>query len=72
MLLVRESTNSGLLFDLEKLDLEIKELSEKSEEANFWNNRSAALEVIGRLNHAKEITETYRDLIARNSDLEEL
>ena len=72
MLLVRESTNSGLLFDLEKLDLEIKELSKKSEEANFWNNRSAALEVIGRLNHAKEITETYRDLIARNSDLEEL
>ena len=72
MLLVRESTNSGLLFDLEKLDLEIKELSEKSEEANFWNNRSAALEVIGRLNHAKEITERYRDLIARNSDLEEL
>ena len=72
MLLVSESTNSGLLFDLEKLDLEIKELSDKSEEADFWNNRSAALEVISKLNHAKEITETYRDLLSRNNDLEEL
>lgn len=72
MLLVSESTNSGLLFDLEKLDLEIKELSDKSEEADFWNNRSAALEVISKLNHAKEITETYRDLLSRSNDLEEL
>ena len=72
MLLVSESTNSGLLFDLEKLDLEIKELSDKSEEADFWNNRSVALEVISKLNHAKEITETYRDLLARSNDLEEL
>ena len=72
MLLVSESTNSGLLFDLEKLDLEIKELSDKSEETDFWNNRSAALEVISKLNHAKEITETYRDLLARSNDLEEL
>jgi len=72
VLLVSESTNSGLLFDLEKLDLEIKELSDKSEEADFWNNRSAALEVISKLNHAKEITETYRDLLARSNDLEEL
>ena len=72
MLLVRESINSGLLFDLEKLDLEIKELSEKSEESDFWNNRSAALEVISRLNHSKEIVETYRELLAKKNDLEEL
>ena len=72
MLLVRESTNSGLLFDLEKLDLEIKELSDKSEEADFWNNRSQALEVISRLNHSREIVETYRDLLVKNKDLEEL
>ena len=72
MLLVRESINSGLLFDLEKLDLEIKELSEKSEESDFWNNRSAALEVISRLNHSKEIVETYRELLSKKNDLEEL
>ena len=72
MLLARESVNSGLLFDLEKLDLEIKELSEKSEDANFWNNRSQALEVIAKLNHSKEIAETYRDLLSGEKDLEEL
>ena len=72
MLLARESVNSGLLFDLEKLDLEIKELSEKSEEADFWNNRSQALEVIAKLNRSKEIADTYRDLLTKNKDLEEL
>ena len=72
MLLARESVNSGLLFDLEKLDSEIKELSEKSEETNFWDNKSAALEVISRLNHSKEIADTYRDLLTKTKDLEEL
>ena len=72
MLLARESVNSGLLFDLEQLDSEISSLSQKSEEENFWNNRQEALEVINRLNHCKEIAETYRDLIAKHQDLEEL
>ena len=72
MLLVRESINSGLLFDLVKLDNEIKELSQKSEEPDFWNNRSAALEIISRLNHSKEIVETYRALLSAHKDLEEL
>ena len=72
MLLVRESINSGLLFDLSKLDSEIKTLSEKSEEPDFWNNRSSALETISRLNHCKEITETYRGLLNAHKDLEEL
>ena len=72
MLLVRESINSGLLFDLVKLDDEIKELSQKSEEPDFWNNRSAALEIISRLNHSKEIADTYRSLLNAHKDLEEL
>ena len=72
MLLARESVNSGLLFDLAGLNAEIKTLSEKSEEANFWDNRNTALETINRLNHVKEIVETYTDLTARLSDLEEL
>ena len=72
MLLARESVNSGLLFDLDKLDEEIAELSQKSEEETFWNNRQQALEIINRLNRCKEIVETYRDLLARSSDLEEL
>ena len=69
---MRESINSGLLFDLVKLDNEIKELSQKSEEPDFWNNRSAALEIISHLNHSKEIADTYRSLLNAHKDLEEL
>ena len=72
MLLARESVNSGLLFDLVSLNQEIKALSEKSEEANFWDNRNSALETINRLNHIKEIVETYTDLTTKLKDLEEL
>ena len=72
MLLARESVNSGLLFDLVSLNQEIKTLSEKSDEANFWDNRNSALETINRLNHIKEIVETYTDLTTKLKDLEEL
>ena len=70
--MARESVNSGLLFDLGKLDSEIETLSKQSEEPDFWNNRSSALEIIARLNHCKEITETYRYLLSVHKDLEEL
>ncbi|MBO4703332.1 MAG: peptide chain release factor 2 [Bacilli bacterium] len=72
MLLARESVNSGLLFDLDKLDSDIETLSKQSEEPDFWNNRSTALEVIAKLNHSKEIADTYRGLLSAHKDLEEL
>ena len=72
MLLVRESINSGLLFDLSKFDLEIKELTDKSEQENFWGNSSEALKVISRLNYCKNIVETYRRLEGNYKDLTEL
>ena len=72
MLLVRESTNSGLLFDLAKFDLEIKDLTDKSEAENFWGNSSEALKVISRLNYCKNIVETYRHLQSNFNDLNEL
>ena len=72
MLLVRESTNSGLLFDLAKFDLEIKDLTDKSEAENFWGNSSEALKVISRLNYCKNIVETYRRLQSNFNDLNEL
>ena len=72
MLLARESVNSGLLFDLAKLDAEIADLTQKSEAADFWNNRNSALEIISRLNHSREIVETYRSLLHGQKDLEEL
>ena len=72
MLLVRESINSGLLFDLAKLDEEVKDLSAQSEQENFWSNSSEALKVIARLNYCKNLTETYRGLERNFSDLNEL
>ena len=72
MLLARESVNSGLLFDLAKLDAEIADLTQKSEAADFWNNRNSALEIISHLNHSREIVDTYRALLRGQKDLEEL
>ena len=72
MLLARESVNSGLLFDLAKFDAEIADLTQKSEAADFWNNRNSALEIISRLNHSREIVDTYRALLRGQKDLEEL
>ena len=72
MLLVRESINSGLLFDLVKFDKEINELTAISEGENFWSNNSEALKVISRLNYCKNIVETYRKLESDYSDLIEL
>ena len=72
MLLARESVNSGALFDLDKLDSDIKELTSQSEEENFWNNSSKALEVISRLNHCKDIADSYRKMASTVNDLNEL
>ncbi len=69
---MRESINSGLLFDLAKFDAEISELSAKSEEENFWSNSGEALKVISRLNYCKNIVETYRGLESNYNDLNEL
>ena len=72
MLLARESVNSGLLFDLAKLDAEIASLTAKSEAEDFWNDRNSALEIISRLNHFRESADTYRALLRGQKDLEEL
>ena len=72
MLLARESVNSGLLFDLAKLDAEIASLTAKSEAEDFWNDRNSALEIISRLNHSRETADTYRALLRGQKDLEEL
>ena len=72
MLLVRESINSGLLFDLAKLDSEISELTIESEKENFWSSSSDALKVISRLNYCKNIAETYRKLHSNFNDLKDL
>ena len=72
MLLVRESINSGILFDLEKLDAEIELLTKKTEAEDFWNSRDDALATISELNSKKELVETYRNLLVTFNDLNEL
>ena len=72
MLLARESVNSGNLFDFDKLNKEIEELSVISESADFWGNRSRALEVIARLNYCRNNIESYSKISADFKDLQEL
>ena len=72
MLLARESVNSGLLFDLAKLEVEIKELQSKSEQEDFWNDQKSALAVINELNSKKNIFEKYNTLSNNLNDLNEL
>ena len=72
MLLARESVNSGLLFDLDKLDKEILELTNISEKEDFWNDQKSALNVISELNFKRDLVAKYRDLVANLGDLSEL
>lgn len=68
----REFDNSGLHFDLDKLNAQIKELTAVSEADGFWNNQKQALKVISELNHAKEIVENISKLTSNCKDLEDL
>ena len=72
MLLARESVNSGNLFDFDKLNKEIEELSAISESADFWGNKSRALEIIARLNYCRNNIESYSKISADFKDLQEL
>lgn len=69
---MRESINSGLHFDLAKLETEIKELQNKSEAEDFWSNQKAALEIINELNSKKSVVEKYKSITSNYSDLSEL
>ena len=72
MLLARESANSGLLFDLDKLKAEINELQTLSEKEDFWNDQKAALEIISKLNSKKSTYEKYTKIVSDHKDLLEL
>ena len=62
MQLVRESINSGLHFDLDKLNSEKQALEKESEAEGFWNNSKAALQVISRLNYCRDILGKYEKI----------
>ena len=69
---MRESINSGVLFDFAKLESEANDLSSKSESENFWSDRNEALKIINRLNYCKEQIETYRKIESDFFDISEL
>ena len=72
MLLARESVNSGLHFDLVKLENEIKELTTISEKEDFWSDRNSALEVINKLNNSRSLFESFNAISSTYNDLTEL
>lgn len=72
VLLARESVDSGLLFDFDQLEKECIELTNKSEQPDFWNNSNQALETISRLKYCKDLVEKYKKLVNDSSDLTEL
>ena len=69
MLLVIRSTNSGVLFDLDKLNDSIKELTAISEKEDFWSDSNAALKTISELNKNKEIVGKYERIAQNFKDL---
>ena len=72
MLLARQSVNSGLLFDLAKLEAEIKELTIESEREDFWNDRNQALEIINKLNADRSLFGSFTHISTTYNDLLEL
>ena len=60
--MVRESINSGLHFDLAKLEEEKNILEAKMNEGDFWNNQKEALSTIARLNYCKDILDIYNEI----------
>ena len=69
---MRYSTNSGILFDIEKLKKERDILEEEASSADFWNDSNKALATIARLNYCKDITNKYFDMLDSVSSLFEM
>lgn len=72
MLLAKESVNSGLLFDLDKLNNDISELTVQSEKEDFWSDQKSALKIVSELNFKRGIVAKYSEIASNFKDLEEL
>ncbi len=58
----------GGLFDLPKLNEEIKELEDKTNDSSFWNDRENAESIIKQLNDKKSLVEQITNLKNRVTD----
>jgi len=72
VLLPNQPGNSGLLFDVNQLEIEIKELEVVSHAENFWDDNAKAMETIREINYRKEIVENYKDILENIDNLIEL
>ena len=61
---------SGGLFDLEEKETQIREYEEQMADPEFWNDQTAAQEVIGKNNQLKKIVEGFRDIESAVEDIE--
>ena len=67
-----ESINSGLLFDLDKIEEEKKQLEIVFESEDFWSDRENALKVISRLNYCRDLIDKYNYIVQTCQDLLEI
>ena len=70
--MARDSVNSGLHFDLDKLSAERQILEEKSSSEDFWNAQKEALEVVNRLNYCRDILDKYFSMTENIESMKEL
>lgn len=62
----------GLLFDIDKIKLEINELEEKMQALDFWNDVESAQETVQKSKLLKDKVDKFERLIRRVEDLEVL
>lgn len=60
----------GGLFDLEALEADIAEFEDQMLDPSFWDDSSAAQEVINEANQLKSVYETFKKLAEMQDDLE--
>jgi peptide chain release factor 2 len=65
-------TKSGCVFDLPKLDSEIAQLTEQSQQPGFWDDTRAAQVTMRRLTALQDQVDRWRGLGKRATDLQEL
>lgn len=62
----------GQSIDLEKLEVDIADYEHQMLDANFWNDSQSAKQVVDLLNEAKNIFQTYNQLVAQFNDIKDL
>ena len=66
------STKSGCVFDLPKLESEIAQLTEQSQQPGFWDDTRAAQTAMRRLTALQTQADQWSSLAKRAADLQEL